>query len=154
MSTSEAKKKLYRFCAYQERCHQEVEHKLREWRVSVAEQDEIIHHLITEGFLNEERFARAFASGKFRQKHWGRLRIRQELEQRNLSTHCIRAGLSEIGDADYTASIHALVQKKGAATEAENVFVLRDKVSRFVIHKGFEPELVWQVLREHFPDKR
>jgi regulatory protein len=154
MSPSDAKKKLYRFCAYQERCHQEIENKLREWRVAATDADEIIHHLIIEGFLNEERFARAFASGKFRQKQWGRLRIKQELEQRNLTAYCIKAGLNEIAEHDYEKTIRTLVLKKGAATEAENIFVLRDKISRFVIQKGFEPDLVWPVLRQHFPDKR
>lgn len=153
MTVQEAKIKLYRYCAYQERCHQEVEEKLRELGVRGDTADEVIHHLISEGFLNEERFAKNFASGKFRLKHWGRLKIVRELEQRNVSSHCIRAGLREIEGDAYTTTLGELLKKKAENTEAENVFTLRDKVSRFAIQKGFEPELVWALLKKLIPDR-
>lgn len=153
MTVQEAKIKLYRYCAYQERCHQEVEEKLRELGVRGDAADEVIHHLISEGFLNEERFAKNFASGKFRLKHWGRLKIVRELEQRNVSSHCIRAGLREIEDETYAVALSELLKKKADITEAENVFTLRDKVSRFAIQKGFEPELVWTLLKQLIPDR-
>lgn len=153
MTVQEAKIKLYRYCAYQERCHQEVEEKLRELGVRGDLADEVIHHLISEGFLNEERFAKNFASGKFRLKHWGRLKIVRELEQRNVSTHCIRAGLREIEDEVYAIALRELLKRKADTTEAENVFTLRDKVSRFAIQKGFEPELVWTLLKQLIPDR-
>lgn len=153
MTVQEAKIKLYRYCAYQERCHQEVEEKLRELGVRGDSSDEVINHLISEGFLNEERFAKNFASGKFRLKHWGRLKIVRELEQRNVSTHCIRAGLREIDEREYAISLGELLKRKASQTEAANVFTLRDKVSRFAIQKGFEPELVWTLLKQQIPDR-
>lgn len=153
MTAAEARPKLYRYCAYQERCHQDVETKLRELRVPAMFHDELIHHLVSEGFLNEERFARAFAGGKFRLKRWGRLRIRQELEQRNLSSYCIKSGLSEINEADYLQTLRLLISQKSESLETDNIYILRDRVSRFVIQKGFEPELVWQELRLALPDR-
>lgn len=153
MTVQEAKIKLYRYCAYQERCHQEVEEKLRELGFRGDPADEVIHHLISEGFLNEERFAKNFASGKFRLKHWGRLKIVRELEQRNVSTHCIRAGLREIDEREYTIALGELLKRKADQTEAANVFTLRDKVSRFAIQKGFEPELVWTLLKQLVPGR-
>lgn len=153
MTVQEAKIKLYRYCAYQERCHQEVEQKLRELGIRNDEVDEVIHHLISEGFLNEERFSKNFASGKFRLKHWGKVKIVRELEQRNVSSHCIRSGLLEIDDKDYVAVLTGLLKRKAATTEVENVYSLRDKVSRYAIQKGFEPDLVWSVLKQLVPDR-
>jgi regulatory protein len=150
-SAQEAQKKLYRYCAYQERCHQEVEAKLNEWGIYGDEADQVINHLIKEGFLNEERFAKAFAGGKFRLKGWGRLKIVRELEQRNLSRHCIRAGLAEIDDNIYIETLRKVLLKKMREESPGNVYSLRDKVARFAIQRGFEPALVWEQLREIIP---
>lgn len=153
MTVQEAKIKLYRFCAYQERCHQDVETKLRELGIRGDEVDEIIHHLISEGFLSEERFAKAFTNGKFRLKHWGRLKITNELEKRNLSRKCIQAGLQEIGEDEYIDTLKNLLSKKAPGIKADNIFTLRDNLSRYVIQKGFEADLVWHELKILFPDK-
>lgn len=153
MTVQEAKTKLYRFCTYQERCHQEVERKLHELGIKGDDIDEIIHHLIAEGFLSEERFAKTFASGKFRLKQWGRLKIVNELEQRNLSKHCIQAGLQEIEDDQYLESLRNLLGKKAPSLKADNIFTLRDRLSRYAIQKGFEADLVWRELKILFPDK-
>lgn len=148
ISPKEAKIKLYRYCVYQERCHQEVKEKLSELGLWGDEAEAIVTHLIQEGFLNEERFAKAYASGKFRLKHWGKLKIVRELEQRGLSRHCILAGLNEISESDYRQTILQLIEKKTLITEAANIYTLRDKVAKSVIQKGFEPELVWSVLKD------
>ncbi len=147
-SAKEAKVKLYRYCVYQERCHQEVKEKLSEFGLWGEQAEEIVAHLIQEGFLNEERFAKAYASGKFRLKHWGKLKIVRGLEQRGLSRHCILTGLNEISESEYQQTIVQLVEKKTSTTEAANLYTLRDKVAKYVIQKGFEPELVWALLKE------
>lgn len=146
MTVQEAKVKLYRYCVYQERCHQEVQQKLLELGIQGDEADELTSHLIAEGFLSEERFARNFSNGKFRLKHWGRLKIKRELELRNLSKSCINLGLSEIKEDEYIQSLTNLLTKKALLSDKSNLFVLRDKLSKFAIHKGFEPSLVWDVL--------
>lgn len=148
LSPKQAKVKLYRYCVYQERCHQEVKQKLSELGLWGDEAEEIVTHLVQEGFLNEERFAKAYASGKFRLKHWGRLKIVRELEQRGLSIHCINAGLNEISESDYRQTILMLLAKKASVADASNLYTLRDKIAKSVIQKGFEPELVWTLLKE------
>lgn len=153
MSIQEVKTKLYRYCAYQERCHQEVEQKLRDLGIYGDAAQEVITHLISENFLNEERFAKIYTASKFRLKHWGRLRIVRELEQRNLSRHCIRAGLTEIKEDEYRVSLRALLEKKASLLDLSNIYTLRDRVSKFAIQKGFEPELVWSELKQLLPDR-
>lgn len=153
MSVQEVKNKLYRYCSYQERCHQEVEQKLRDIGLWGEAAQEVISHLIAENFLNEERFAKTYTVSKFRLKHWGRLRIVRELEQRNLSQHCITAGLAEIQGDEYRDSLRRLLKKKASLIDATNVYSLRDKVSKFAIQKGFEPELVWTELKQLFPNR-
>src|SRR5689334_25253039 len=104
-SQTDALAKIYRYCAYQERSHQEVRNKLFELGLYQSEVDELLSRLITEGFLNEERFAKAFAGGKFRMKKWGRLKIINELELKGLTRNCIKSGLREIDDGDYNAAL-------------------------------------------------
>lgn len=151
-SKEEALHKLQRYCAYQDRCHQEVRQQLRDMNVYPDWREEIIVALIEDNFLNEERFACSYARGKFRMKKWGRVRIRQELRRRNISDYCIRKGLAEIEDATYMATLHELVQKKGKRTEAPNLWALRNKVARFVIDKGYEPPLAWAAVKDQYPD--
>ena len=144
----EALRKAASFCAYQERTHREVRQRLKEWGVLGDEAEEIIARLIEENFLNEERFARIFAGSKFRVKHWGKIRIEQELKMRGLSAYNIRAGLSEIDNHDYRQTLSKLLEKKSKELRAETPYIRKQKAARFVIGKGFEGELVWQLLGE------
>lgn len=142
------RKKIYYYCAYQERCHQEVRNKLFTFGLSYQEVDELTTHLITEGYLNEERFAKLFAGGKFRQQKWGRVKIVQALEGKGLTKNCIRLGLKEIDEDEYLQTITALVEKKANQVSQENLFVTRDQVARYLIQKGFEADLVWPVVKD------
>ena len=152
-SSDEAKGKILRYCAYQERCHQEVRIKLFQLGLSENEVDETIADLITQGFLNEERFARTFAGGKFRIKKWGRLKIVQGLEAKGVTIHCIRSGLKEIDEHDYLETLTAILKKKNEEIEEPNRYVRRDKISKYAIQRGFEPELVWRILKELLPER-
>lgn len=147
LSVSVARQKIYRYCAYQERAHSEVRDKLYAYGLYKDEVDEILSHLITENFLNEERFARAFAGGKFRLMKWGRMKIVQALEARGLTPNCIKLGLKEIEEDRYVQTLTELVEKKSQQTAETDSFVRRDKVARFAIQRGFEPELVWRVIK-------
>ena len=153
ITPEEAKQKILRYCAYQERSHQEVKNKLYEFGLYSRDVNEIISFLITEGFLNEERFARAFAGGKFRMKSWGRLKIVRELEAKGLTKNCIKLGLKEIDEQDYKASLIRLLQKKNEQVVENNLYVRRDKIANYAIQKGFEPELVWTAVRQLVSDR-
>jgi len=152
LSPTEALAKIQRYCAYQERSHKEVKNKLYEYGLYASQVDEILSRLITDGFLNEERFAKAYAGGKFRIKKWGKLKIKNELEFLGLTKNCIQRGLNEIEPSDYTKTVKQLIKKKSAETKEENPFKKRDKVARFVISKGYESELVWEYVKDLMPD--
>ena len=147
MNHSSVKQKIYRYCAYQERSHQEVRNKLYELGLWRTEVEEMITHLIVENFINEERFAKAFAGGKFRMKKWGRLRIVRELETRGITGNCIRIALKEIDEEVYRNTLQKLLQKKLASLPSTNSFIRNDKAAKYAIQKGYEPDLVWQFLK-------
>lgn len=144
----EAKLKIRRYCAYQERSHLEVRTKLYSYGLHRSEVEEITVDLITEGYLNEARFAKAYAGGKFRMKKWGRVKIARALEQKGVSANCIKIGLKEIDDESYTATLRGLLADKLKTLETENSFVARDKLSTYAIGKGYESELVWKEVRD------
>lgn len=138
------------YCAYQERTQDEVKQRLKKWNVWGDEADEIIAELISMNYLSEERFAKTYAGGKFRIKNWGRMKIRQELNRRGLSTYSIEKGMGEIADEDYVAGLQELLAKKRnllSKTETDP-FKLKQKLARFALSKGYESELVWKELGE------
>ena len=147
LAIEDVRKRIYHYCAYQERSHQEVKHKLYDLGLYSEEAEELITLLIQEGYLNEERFAKAFAGGKFRLKSWGKIKIVQALEGKGLTKNCINSGLKEIADADYIKTIELLIDKKLEHVTEENPFIKRDKLAGYVIQKGFEPELVWEIVK-------
>jgi regulatory protein len=151
ITPDEARSKIQKFCAYQERNHQEVRSKLYSG-LHHDDVENLLTAMITEGFLNEERYARAFAGGKFRMKKWGRLKIVNELESKGISRNCIRIGLKEIADDDYLQTLRNLLEHKLSLMNESNVYVLRDKLSKYAIAKGYEPETVWQILKELVPN--
>ena len=148
----EAKRKILHYCAYQERAHKHVKNKLYDLGLYTSEVNELLSYLITEGFLNEERYAKTFVGSKFRLKKWGRLKIIRELERDDLTTNCIQIGLREIDESDYQKTLLEIVRKRSGQLDEANPFVRRNKVARFAIQKGFEPELVWQEVKKLLPD--
>lgn len=127
--------------------------KLYEYGLHRGEVDEILTRLITDGFLNEQRFAKAFAGGKFRIKKWGRNKIIHELEAHGVAPKCIQMGLREIDPADYRKTLAQLIKKKLAETREENSYKMKNLAARFVIAKGYEPEVVWNLIKEMYPDQ-
>ncbi len=147
LSQEAALSRMQRYCAYQERSHQEVRSKLLDLGVYGDVLEEIMAQLVSDNFLNEERYARAYARGKFRMKQWGRRRIVQELKFRQVSEYCIRKALEEIPEADYQKTLHEVVRKRRESlSPSDNDFTLRQKTAQYVIGRGFEPELVWQAV--------
>ncbi len=148
LTPAEALSKALKYCAYQERSHLEVKRKLYSYGLYSSDVDEMLSKLITEGFLNEERFAKAFAGGKFRIKKWGRNKILHELESQGLTKRCIEMGLKELDSITYKETLTDLIQKKVSNSTEQNLFKKRDSIARYAIGKGYEPELVWQLVKE------
>lgn len=137
------------YCAYQERCHQEVRKKMREWKVPSHSIEVVISELIQQNFLNEERFAKAFAGGKFRTKRWGRNRIKRELKQRNISDYCINKAMEEIDNTDYINTLEAEIDKLSERYRSElNNFKRNGKVASVLTRKGYEPSLIWDCIKQ------
>ena len=144
---SEAKQKLEHYCAYQERCHDEVVSKLRSLRMTAPEIDEIVVYLIDRNFLNEERFAQAFARGKHRIKHWGKVRIVNELKLRHISQYNIKTALKEISPEEYFATFEALAERAWEAITERNTLKRRKKFCDYLLRKGWESGMVYDKLR-------
>ncbi len=144
----EAKRKLEGFCAYQERCHKEIDRKLTDMNVIALVREEIIMHLIRHDFLNEERFAKSFARGKFKIKKWGSLRIVRELKFRNISKYNIDAALKEIEEADYLNTLDELARKRANAVKETNPFKRKKKIADYLFYRGWESHLVYEKINE------
>lgn len=137
------------FCAYQERTQAEVRERLAEWKVYGDEAEEIIVELIQENFLNEERFAKVYAGSKFRVKKWGRNKIKMAMKFKKLSEYCIKKGMEEIDEEEYFLVLQALLHKKLHSISSEsNAYIRKKKAADYAMRKGFEGDLVWDILRE------
>ena len=148
---TEATKKLEYYCAYQERCHKEVQQKLRDMRMIPEAIDQIIGHLITENYLNEERFAQSYTRGKFNIKKWGRNRIVNELKFRGISRFNIKTALQEIDDDIYLITLDSLAKKRLEAIKESNKQKRRKKLADYLFYRGWESHLVYGKLKELIP---
>ena len=144
----EAQKKMENYCAYQERCHKEVKEKLYKMKMIPQVVDQIVVHLINENYLNEERFAKAFARGKFRIKKWGKNRIIRELKFREISKYSIESALKEIDLDQYHLTLHELTLKRIAQVKETNVYKKKKKVADYLLYRGWESNLVYEKINE------
>ena len=151
LTPSQALLKAQASCAYQERCQQEMRDKLYEWGVYSDAVENIIATLITDNFLNEERFAKSYAGGKFRIKKWGKIKIKIELKKRKISEYCIKRAMEEISDKEYIATIQQLITKKSKEMKGGKPQVRNYKIVQYIMSKGFEGNLVWDALKEDMP---
>ncbi|GAB2475794.1 regulatory protein RecX [Algoriphagus taiwanensis] len=145
-SVQEAKEKIQNFCAYQERCAWEVRRKLFEKGIQEKDIEELLEFLTQEGYLDEERFARSFARGKFRLKKWGKNRIQQELRLRKISQASIRAALVEIDPEEYYDTLLTQTEKKWESTQEKDPFKKRFKVIQYLMSRGFEQDLIQEAI--------
>ncbi|MFD1062420.1 regulatory protein RecX [Winogradskyella litorisediminis] len=147
-SVDEAQKLLENYCAYQERCHKDVKEKLVKMRMIPEAIDTIVVHLIEQNYLNEERFAKAFARGKFRIKKWGKNRIVRELKFRQISKYSIDSALLEIDLDDYHKTLDELTVKRIAQVKETNLYKKKKKVADYLLYRGWESNLVYEKLNE------
>lgn len=139
--------KIMRYCAYQERCRQEVWRKLRDLDVMEEDREDMILYLEEEGFLDEKRFARVFAGGKFRVKRWGKRKIFVALRKKGIQESYIeRAFTSEIPMEDYLSTVEYLVERQSATLKHLSPFDRKKKLYNFLTQKGYESEIIWEIL--------
>jgi regulatory protein len=145
-TVEEAEEKIAAFCAYQERCVWEVRRKLYEKGIAEAQIEKLTQFLLREKFIDEERYARAFARGKFRLKKWGRNRIRMELKMRQVPEDLIRKGLLEIDPTEYYDTLLSETEKKWEKTKEPDLYKKRFKVVGYLMQRGFEQDLVQEAI--------
>jgi len=143
-----ALEKLRKYCAYQERCHQEVRTKLLNLKIYGDDLENIISDLIKENFLNEERFARAYARGKFRMKKWGRNKIKQELQKRRVSAYCIKKGMAEIDEQEYKSTLKEVLLKQMEKNSSMKRYLALDKSIKYAHSRGYEFEAIYKLVKE------
>lgn len=148
LTPNQALLKAANYCAYQERCQQEVREKLSEWGIWGNDAEQLLEQLIAQNYLNEERFAKAFAGGKFRTKQWGRVKIKLELKARKISDYCIKKAMLEIDEDVYTQTLRAEALKKYTSVKDPNNLSKKNKTAKYLAGRGFEADLIWDILRD------
>lgn len=143
-TVNDALNKLQHFCAYQERCHQEVFDKLKKMNMIPEAIDQIIVSLIQDNYLNEERFVKAFVSGKFRIKKWGRQRLALELKRRNITRRLIDKAIAEINESEYLETLDVLATKKCSSLTETNPLKKKKKLADYLLYRGWESHLVYE----------
>ena len=147
LGKEQALQKLKHYCGYQERCHAEVKEKLYSFGLYKQEVEECISRLIEEEYLNEERFALAYAGGKFRMKGWGKIKIRHALKEKGVSEYCINKSLKEIDSAQYEECLNKIATDKWSELRSEkNIFIKMKKVHDYLLQKGFESNLIQRTI--------
>lgn len=145
----QAKTKIEAYCAYQDRCHYEVSNKLSQWGISGEQKDQLIADLITNRFLDEERFAESYASGKFRIKYWGKVKIKQQLKSKFVPEFCIRKALNQIDSDEYYSVLKHLTERKLNELKSErDSWKKKVKIMRYLVSKGYEQDLIYNVISE------
>lgn len=149
IGTDRAFQKAKHYCGYQERSHAEVKQKLYGYGLYKNEAEELLSRLIEENYLNEERYAIAFAGGKFRMKQWGKTKIKYELQQKNVSAYCIKKALEEIDDEAYDKTLQRLAGNKFLSLKEEkNMFTKRSKMQNYLVGKGYEFDKVAAAIKD------
>jgi len=143
-----ALEQMQSFCAYQERCHKEVRTRLIDYQVYGDDLEDIIAELISEGFLNEERFARSYCRGKIRMKKWGRIKIKRELKFKQISEYCIKKGMTEIDEEEYHETLLQVLEKKNRLLREPDDYKRRQKLTTYAAGRGFEYDVIKNVLMD------
>lgn len=149
IGTDRAFQKAKHYCGYQERSHDEVKRKLYGFGLYKTEVEELMSKLIEENYLNEERYAIAFAGGKFRMKQWGKTKIKYELKLKKVSEYCIKKALKEIDAEEYIKTLRKLAEEKTRTLRGEkNSFIKMKKLQNYLVGKGYEYDLIATILKE------
>ncbi len=148
LSYEDAKLKMEKFCIYQDRCHYDVEKKLRSFGLTEDINNQILIDLIQDNFLNEERFAKSFVRGKFNQKKWGKTKIKFELKKRHIHNNLINDALKEIDYKVYFETLKQLHHKKYNSVKAANAFLKNKKVISYLLNRGYEYQLIREVIQD------
>ena len=147
-TVDQLQRKLEQYCVYQDRCHKEVEQKMRDYNLIPEARELILLGLMKDNFLNEERFSKSYARGKFRIKSWGKQRIVRELKFRDISAYNIKTALKEIDSEEYIATIYRITENRNEVLTESNPYKRKQKLIDFLMRKGFENELIFKTVKD------
>lgn len=148
LSQELAFEKLKRYCRYQDRCHSEVRTKLLSLKIYGEDLEEVITELIKDDYLNEERYARSYARGKFRLKKWGRIKIKQNLFQKRISSYCIKKGIEEIEEEAYLETLRQVIRSAILKYDSYDDLIQKDKTIKYATSRGYEANLIFKIIKE------
>lgn len=137
----EGLEKMKKYCAEQDRCQSEVRSKLIDHQIYGERTEGIIADLILEGYLDEQRYANSYVRGKFRMNHWGRIKIKQGLKQKQISEYCIKKAFNEINEDAYLETLTGLLMKKNVSIKGNN-YEKKQKLTQYALSKGFESYVI------------
>ena len=138
-------KKVLHYCAYQDRCTQEVRNKLATFDMPDSEKEKIMQLLVDEGFIDDERYASTFVKSKTHLKKWGVNKIRISLKLKGLSDEIISNALSEIDPEMYREELMKVLKAK--KINETDPYKRKTKLAQYAIQKGYEPTLVWEAVK-------
>lgn len=152
LTPQQALSKAQNYCAYQERSHQEVRDKLYNWGLHSDDVETVIAELIENNFLNEERFAIAYALGKFRMKHWGKSKIKYHLKSKKIPEKIITSALNQINSNEYEDKINKITENKIESLKKEEKSTIKSKTYRYLLSKGYENDIIIEIINTKFKD--
>jgi regulatory protein len=135
------------YCAYQDRSRKEVEIKLIQLGALPNQKLSVLIRLELQGFLDDERFAKSFVRGKFKQKKWGLNKIKNQLKLKGIDSKLIQLAIQEIENDDYNNTINILAEKKWLNLKDENLFKRKEKVAKYLLSKGYESNIVFELVK-------
>jgi regulatory protein len=147
-TVAQIQRKIEQYCVYQDRCHKEIEQKMRDYNLIPEARELILLSLMKDNFLNEERFSKSYARGKFRIKSWGKQRIVRELKFRDISVYNIKTALQEIDPQEYIATIYRITENRNEVISEPNQYKRKQKLIDFLMRKGFENELIFKTVKD------
>ena len=148
LSPDQVLDKMAKYCAYQERCVKDVRDKLKTFDIPQEAKDEILDYLLDNRFVNDERFARSFVRGKINQSGWGANKIRFHLMQKGIAKETIDEALGQTDEETYRQRLIDILKVKAKTVKAETEFEKKRKLAAYAMQKGFEANLVWEVLKD------
>ena len=139
--------KMAKYCAYQERCVKDVREKLKTFDLADEEKAKILDYLLDNRFVNDERFAKSFVRGKVNQSGWGLNKIRFHLMQKGIAKGLIDEALGQTDEEVYRQRLIDILKTKAKTVKAVNDFEKKRKLAAYALQKGFESNLVWEVVK-------